>query len=77
MSTHDHIFALIPKRPNVYTVDKPVLVSVTWAHTIFRFFDTFCEEASLRKKIAFFGPTDQKLKFWREVWAGWVCARAN
>jgi hypothetical protein len=29
--------------------DKPVLVSVTWAHTIFRFFETFCKDASRSK----------------------------
>jgi hypothetical protein len=46
--------------------DKPVLVSVTSAHTIFGFFETFCEHASRTKlrgktKIVFFGPRDQKL----------------
>jgi hypothetical protein len=57
---------LTPKGLNVRTADKLVLVSVTWAHTIFRFFETFCEDASHNKlrgknKIVFFGPTDQKL----------------
>jgi hypothetical protein len=57
---------LTPKGLNVRTADKPVLVSVTWAHTIFGFFETFCEHASRTKlrektKIVFFGPTDQKL----------------
>jgi hypothetical protein len=40
---------LTPKGPNVSTVDKPVLVNVTWAHTIFRFLDFFCEDASCSK----------------------------
>jgi hypothetical protein len=34
-------------------VDKPVLVSVTWTHTIFRFFEYFYEDAvnsKLRRK---------------------------
>jgi hypothetical protein len=57
---------LTPKGLNVRTADKPVLVSVTWAHTIFRFFETFCEYAPCNKlrgktEIVFFGPTDQKL----------------
>jgi hypothetical protein len=44
---------LNPKGVNVRTTDKPILVSVTWAHTIFGFFETCCEHASrskLRKK---------------------------
>jgi hypothetical protein len=41
--------SLIPKGPNVRTADKPILVSVTWAHTIFRFFETFFEDASCHK----------------------------
>jgi hypothetical protein len=45
--------------------DKPVLVSITWAHIIFRFFETFCEHESCSKlrgkKKAFFGPMFQKL----------------
>jgi hypothetical protein len=40
---------LTPKGLNVRTADKPVLVSVIWAHTIFRFFETFCEHASRSK----------------------------
>jgi hypothetical protein len=40
---------LTPKGPNVHMADKPVLVNVTWAHTIFRFFETFFEDASRRK----------------------------
>jgi hypothetical protein len=57
---------LTSKGLNVHTADKPVLVSVTWAHTIFRFFETFCKDASRsnlcgKKKSYFFGPTDQKL----------------
>jgi hypothetical protein len=53
---------LTPKGPNVYTTDKLVLVSVTWACTIFRYFETFCKDASRSKlcgkKIILFGPTD-------------------
>jgi hypothetical protein len=30
-------------------VTKPVLVSFACPHTIFRFFETFCEDASRRK----------------------------
>ena len=46
--------------------DKPVLVSATWAHTIFIFFEYFLEDVShsklcKKKKIIFFGSTDQKL----------------
>jgi hypothetical protein len=58
---------LTPKGPNVRTVDKPILVSVTWAHTIFRFLETFCKMhlvvsfVGVNKKIVFFGPMDQKL----------------
>jgi hypothetical protein len=40
---------LTPKGLNVRTADKPVLVYVTWAHTIFRFFETFSEHASCSK----------------------------
>jgi hypothetical protein len=43
------LYALTPKGLNVRTVDKPVLVSVTWAHTIFGFFETFCERVSHSK----------------------------
>jgi hypothetical protein len=57
--------SLTPKGLNVRTVDKPVLVCVTWAQPIFRFFEFFCEHVSRNKlrgkKNAFFGPTDQKL----------------
>jgi hypothetical protein len=47
-------------------VIKPVLVSVAWPHTIFRFFETFCEDASRSKlcvhtNFIIFGPTDQNL----------------
>jgi hypothetical protein len=76
---------LSPKGPNVRTADKPVLVNVTWAHTIFRFFETFCEDVSrykLRgKKKSYFSDLWIKsygcLKFWGEVWVGRACARAN
>jgi hypothetical protein len=41
---------LTPKGPYVLPwVTKPVLVSVSWPHTIFRFFETFWEDASRRK----------------------------
>jgi hypothetical protein len=77
--------SLTPKGPNVRTADKPVLVTVTWAHTIFRFFETFCEDASHRKlrgkKKSYFLDLQIKsygcLKFLGEVWAGRACAGAN
>jgi hypothetical protein len=56
---------LTPKGPNVRTADKPLLVSVTWAHTIFWFFETFVKMrlaiSFTGKKILFFRPVDQKL----------------
>jgi hypothetical protein len=66
-------------------VDKPVLVCITSTHTIFRFFETFCEHASRSKlrgkkgthfldlRIKSYGC----LKFQGEVWAGRACAAAN
>jgi hypothetical protein len=56
----------IPKVLNVLRVTKPVLVSVTWPHFIFRFFEAFCEHTSRNKpygstNFIFFGPMDQKL----------------
>jgi hypothetical protein len=57
---------LIPKGPYVPRVTKPVLVSVAWPHTIFKFFETFCEDASrselcVSTNFIIFGPMDQKL----------------
>jgi hypothetical protein len=57
---------LTPKGLIVRGVTKPVLGSVTWFHTIFRFIETFCEDASRHKlcvgtNFIIFGPTDQKL----------------
>jgi hypothetical protein len=43
---------LTPKGLNVPGVTKPVLVSVASPHTIFRFFETFCEDASRNKHRA-------------------------
>jgi hypothetical protein len=40
---------LIPKGLNVPRVTKPDLVSVASPHNIFRFFETFCEDASRNK----------------------------
>jgi hypothetical protein len=62
----DNLVNLTPKGPYVLGVTKPVLVSVAWPHTIFRFFETFCEDASRRKlcvstNFTIFGPMDQKL----------------
>jgi hypothetical protein len=62
---------LTPKGPNVHTADKPVLGSVTWSYTIFRFFETFCEDASRSKlrgstKIVFFRTYGSKVMgFWK------------
>jgi hypothetical protein len=60
-----HLMSLTPKGLNVYTVDKLVLVSVTWAHTIFWFFETFCEHASRSelhgKKNAFWDTYGSKI----------------
>jgi hypothetical protein len=42
--------SLIPKEPSVPTGDKPVLGSVAWSHTIFRFFETFFQ---MRRGISF------------------------
>jgi hypothetical protein len=57
---------LTPKGWNVYTTNKPVLGSITWSPFIFRFFETFCENAPCNKlhgstNFIIFGPTDQKL----------------
>jgi hypothetical protein len=43
------LYGLTPKGLNVHVVTKPVLVCVASAHTIFRFFETFCEDASRMK----------------------------
>jgi hypothetical protein len=83
--TIPNLHNLTPKGPNVHMVDKPVLVSVTWAHTIFRNFETFCEDASYSKlhrgKKSYFLDLRIKsygcLKFWGEVWVGRACAGAN
>jgi hypothetical protein len=58
--------SLTPKGLNVHGVTKPILGSVTWSHTIFIFFETFCEDVSRHKlhvspNFIIFGPTDQKL----------------
>jgi hypothetical protein len=57
---------LTPKGSYVPRVTKPVLVNVAWPHTIFRFFETFCEDESRTKlhvstNFIIFGSTDQKL----------------
>jgi hypothetical protein len=57
---------LTSKGLNVRTADKPVLVCVISAHTIFRFFETFVNMCLIvsfagKRKNAFFGPMDQKL----------------
>jgi hypothetical protein len=70
---------------NVRTVDKLVLGSVIWSHTIFRFFETFYEDASPSKlhrstKIFFLDLRIKSygcLKFLGEVWAGWACVGDN
>jgi hypothetical protein len=80
-----HTLYLTPEGLNVRTVDKPVLVSVTWVHTIFRFFETFCKHASRnklrgKKKTHFLDLRIKShgcLKFQGEVWAGRACAGAN
>jgi hypothetical protein len=40
---------LTPKGPYVPGVTKPVLVSVAWPHTIFRFFETYWKDVSRHK----------------------------
>jgi hypothetical protein len=68
-SLHDvlvHDTLLTPKGLNVPGVTKPVLVSVASPHTIFRFFETFCEDASQNKlcvsaNFMILGATVQKL----------------
>jgi hypothetical protein len=67
--------ALTPKRPYVPGVTKLVLVRVVWSHTIFGFFETFCEDASHPKlcvsiNFIIFGPTDQKLMVFEVFWKG-------
>jgi hypothetical protein len=57
---------LTPKGPYVPGVTKPVLVSVARPQTIFRFFETFCEDASQNKlcmstNFMILGTTIQKL----------------
>jgi hypothetical protein len=57
---------LTPKGLNVPGVTKPVLVSVASAHTIFKFFETFCEDVSRNKlrmsaNFMILGATVQKL----------------
>jgi hypothetical protein len=47
--TNHKIQCLTPKGLNIRGVTKPVLGSTTWSHTIFSFFETFCEDASRHK----------------------------
>jgi hypothetical protein len=76
---------LTPKGLNVRTADKPVLVCVTWAHTIFWFFETFFEYASFnklhgKKKTHFLDLRIKSygcLKSQGKVWVGRACAEAN
>jgi hypothetical protein len=60
------ICSLTPKGPLVPTGDKPVLGCVVSSHTIFRFFETLCEDASWNKlrvsaNFMILGATVQKL----------------
>jgi hypothetical protein len=50
---------LTPKGLNVRMADKPVLVCVTWAHTIFRFLKLF---VNMRLAVSFAG--EKKCIFW-------------
>jgi hypothetical protein len=76
---------LTPKGLNVHGVTKPVLVSVVSPHTISRFFETFCEDAShnyLRVSANFMilGARFKSygcLKFLGRVWPGRACVVAN
>ena len=57
---------LTPKGLNVLRVTKLVLGNVIWPHSIFKFFETFCEHTSCNKlcentNFIIFGPTDRKL----------------
>jgi hypothetical protein len=65
---------LTPKWPIVPTGDKPVLGSITWSHTIFRFFEDFCPNASWNRlhvstNFMILGAMDQKL--WMFEVFGW------
>jgi hypothetical protein len=73
-------FILTPKGPLVPTGDKPVLGCVVWSHTIFRFFETFCEDASRNKlrvsaNFMILGATVQKL--WVFEIFRWTLGRAG
>jgi hypothetical protein len=57
---------LTPKGPLIPIGDKPVLGSVAWSHTIFRFVETFFSNASRNKlrvstDFMILGAMDQKL----------------
>jgi hypothetical protein len=71
---------LIHKGLNVPGVTKPVLVSIASPHTIFRFFETFCEDGSRNKlclsaNFMILGATVQKLWVFEVFWQG--LARAS
>jgi hypothetical protein len=71
---------LTPKGPLVPTGDKPILGCVVWSHTIFRFFETFCEDASQNKlrvsaNFMILGATVQKL--WMFEVFRWTLGRAG
>jgi hypothetical protein len=72
--------SLTPKSPLVPTGDKPILGCVVWSHTIFRFFETFCEDASQNKlrmsaNFMILGATVQKL--WEFEVFRWTLGKAG
>jgi hypothetical protein len=71
---------LTPKGPLVPMGDKPILGCVVWPHTIFRFFESFCKDASRNKlhisaNIMILGATVQKL--WMFEVFRWTLGRAG
>ena len=70
---------LTPKGLNVPKVTKLVLVNVVLPHTIFRFFETFCEDASSNKlrisaNFMILGATAQKLRMFEVFGQGLAMA---
>jgi hypothetical protein len=81
--SHEMLFydwMLTPKGPLVPMGDKPILGCVVWSQTIFRYFETFCENAFQNKlrvsaNFMILGATVQKLQEF-EVFR-WTLGRAG